>query len=325
MSDSGLAAHQIRRLVLEFLQVQVEPGDAVVVAVSGGGDSLALAAAVSAVQSEMSLRPTVVIVDHQLQAGSDLVAAKAAQVASSLGLTDVRVIPVDVRAVGGDGLESAARSARYDALRRVSSDVSARGILVAHTLEDQAETVLLRLARGSGTRAVAAMKAVSGDIWRPLLGVPRATVAASLEHYGIEPFVDPHNFDSRFLRSRVRHELMPILREVLGADIDAGLARSARLAAEDADALDAAAQQILEYSADSRGLNVDGFGPIPAAITKRVIRQWLLDAGVSAAGLTAVHIEAVDRLARDASVHGPVTVVGGVTVHKASGRLRLLN
>jgi tRNA(Ile)-lysidine synthase len=273
----------------------------------------------------MSLRPTIVIVDHQLQSGSNDVAAQAAQVAASLGLTDVRVIPVDVRAEGGDGLESAARAARYDALRRVCSDVSARGILVAHTLEDQAETVLLRLARGSGTRAIAAMKSVSGDIWRPLLGVPRATVAASLEHYGIEPFVDPHNFDSRFLRSRVRHELMPILREVLGADIEIGLARSARLAAEDADALDAAAQQILEYSVDAQGLGVEGLGPIPAAITKRVIRQWLLDSGVSAAGLTAIHIEAVDRLARDPSVHGPVTVVGGVTVHKASGRLRLLN
>ena len=325
MSDSGLAAHHVRRAVREFLEARIEPGDGLVLAVSGGADSLALAAAVASLQAELSLRATVVVVDHQLQEGSAEVAAQSAARAQTLGLTDVRVIAVDVADASGEGLESSARAARYSALRIISAEVAARAIVVAHTLEDQAETVLLRLARGSGTRAIAAMKPESGDIWRPLLGVPRATVALSLAHYGIEAFVDPHNFDSRFLRSRVRHELMPALREVLGSDIDAALARTARLAREDADALDAVAESLLELSRAGAELLSADFARHPAAITKRAIRLWLLESGVSGAGLTAVHIEAIDALARQPDLHGPVTVVGGVEVHKASGRLRLLN
>jgi tRNA(Ile)-lysidine synthase len=213
MTESGLAAHRARRALREFLVSQsVEPGDYIVLGVSGGADSLALAAAAASIKNELAVTFVPVVVDHGLQPGSADVAANAAQKCRDLGLDSALVVTVEVDLDAGDGLEAAARAARYQALRKVAAEHSARGICVAHSLEDQAETVLLRLARGSGSRAIAAMQSVTGDIWRPFLGFQRKDLRIALTHYELEPFDDAHNVDPRFLRSRIRSEVMPLLR-----------------------------------------------------------------------------------------------------------------
>lgn len=324
MTESGLAAHRVRQALRSFLAQKAEAGDKVVLGVSGGADSLAMACAAAEIADELAMEFVPVIVDHQLQSGSGDVARRAVEQCQSLGLSASRIRTVDVVLGSGDGLEAAARDARYAALHAVAAEVGARGIAVAHTMEDQAETVLLRLARGSGSRAIAAMQPVTGEIWRPLLRLDRQTLRLALTHFGLEAYEDAHNTDPRFLRSRVRHELMPLLREVLGHDIEAGLAKTADLVGEDADALDASAANIYKYSVLDGELDCSGFGPIPAAITRRVVRLWLLDQGASAAGLSRLHIEAVHRLGTDRSVSGPVKVVGGIEVSLVSGRLRAL-
>ena len=324
MADSGLAAHHVRKALREFLESACAPGDTVVLGVSGGADSLALAAAASNIQAETSLSFFAVVIDHGLQPESAAIAQEAAERCADLGLSHVRVVAVEVDTTHGDGIEAAARTARYAALRTVAQEVCAAGIVVAHTREDQAETVLLRLARGSGTRAIAGMQAVAGDIWRPLLDLSRQTLRDSLSFYGVTPHDDVHNRDPRFLRSHIRHEVMPMLRDVLGADIESALAQTAALAGEDANALDDAAAALYQSCVVGSELVYSAFGLHPAAVTKRVVRLWLIERGVSAAGLGRVHIEAVHRLATDRTISGPVKVVGGVEVFKASGRLRVL-
>lgn len=325
MTDSGLAAHQARRALRDFLTNRVEAGDVVVIGVSGGADSLALAATAASVAGELSVTFVPVVVDHQLQADSADFTSRAVEQCLGLGLVSSRSIAVQVDSGTGEGLEAAARTQRYAALRSTAAELGAVGILVAHTLEDQAETVLLRLARGSGSRAIAAMQPVAGDIWRPFLQVERATLRLALSHYRLEPHEDAQNQDSRFLRVQVRHQLMPLLRAVLGDDIDRGLARTAELVGEDADALDASAANIYKYAVVDGELDCSGFGPVPAAITRRVVRLWLLDQGVPAASLSRLHIESVHRLGTDPTVSGPVKVAGGIEVAVASGRLRALN
>jgi len=239
-----------------------------------------------------------------------------------LGLTQALIRKVVVDPAQTGGLESAARDARYNALRSVANEFNAVGIMIAHTQEDQAETVLLGLARGSGTRSLAGMAADVAGIWRPLLELSRAEVLESLGHYGITPFTDPHNSDSRFTRVRVRHDVMPVLRAALGPGVDAALARTAALARDDADALDLLAQDLLTTCRSEAELVLDSLTLVPPALISRVIRLWLIERGAPVSSLTFEHITAVTRLACDPRVQGPATVAGGVEVFKASGRLR---
>lgn len=250
----------------------------VLVALSGGADSLALAAAVAAEAAAAGLRAGAVIVDHGLQAGSAAVAARAASQASALGLDPVLVRRVTVpggavvsgsggsggSSGGSGGPEAAARTARYEALAAVAAECGAVAVLTAHTRDDQAEQVLLALARGSGTRSIAGIpsqRTMAGAILviRPLLdeqaGVTREITETSCAELGLEPWHDPHNLDRSFARVRVRVDAMPLLEQKLGRGFAAGLARSADLAREDADALDALAQQ--HYAAIVR---VEGSG-----------------------------------------------------------------
>ena len=229
----------------------LQPGERVVVALSGGADSLALTAAAVAVGAELGLLCEAVVIDHQLQPGSGETAARAADQARILGCAEARVVTVEVpRGAGSGGLEAAARAVRYAALEAVAAEQPpAAAILLGHTRDDQAETVLLGLARGSGTRSLAGMAARSGLNLRPLLDLPRdVVVAAALEAAAadprLEPWTDPHNADAGFARVRVREQLLPILEASLGPGIVEALARTASLAREDADALDAWADRV---------------------------------------------------------------------------------
>lgn len=282
--DRQGALNRLRAAVAEFAVRHVPADSGWCVAVSGGSDSLALAAAASAV------RPTVaLIVDHGLQPGSRDIAEQAMAQALSLGCRSARVLTADVGTAGGP--EGAARVARYQALESARADSP---VLLGHTLDDQAETVLLGLGRGSGPRSVAGMRPYDPPWCRPLLGIRRATTEAACAELGVAPWHDPHNDDPRFTRVRLRHEVLPLLEEVLGGGVAEALARTAVALREDTDLLDRIADETLPEVSAPDGLDAAALTGLPAAVRRRVIRRWLMQGG--ATDLTDTHIRGVDDL-----------------------------
>lgn len=271
------------------------------VALSGGPDSLALTAVAAA------LRPTTaLIVDHRLQPGSDQVAETARRQAISLGCVAAQIISVDVGSVGGP--EAAARQARYAALDAARDGAP---VLLGHTLDDQAETVLLGLGRGSGARSIAGMRPHDPPWHRPLLGVRRTLTQAACEELGLTPWQDPHNAEGRFTRVRLRHEVLPLLEDVLGGGVAEALARTATALREDTETLDALADDALAATRTEAGdLDPARLTPLPDALRRRVIRAWLLDGG--ACDLTDIQIRAVDRLVTAWRGQGGVAVGSGL-------------
>ena len=240
------ALADVRRAVRSAL-----PADGLVlVALSGGPDSLALAAAAGFEAPRAGLRAGAVIVDHQLQEGSDAVAERAAEQARALGLDPVRVVQVTV-AEGRDGPEAAARAARYAALEGVAADTGAVAVLLGHTLDDQAETVLLGLARGSGAGSLQGMAPAAGLFRRPLLGIRRSVTVQACIDAGLEPWADPHNADPAYTRVRVRSNVLPVLEAELGPGVAEALARTAEQLREDDDAfatmIDEVAEELAEH------------------------------------------------------------------------------
>lgn len=329
------------RAAVRACLADLEPGQRVIVALSGGADSLALAAATVAVGAELGLLCEAVVIDHQLQPRSGEVAARAAEQALILGCVQARVIAVDVaRGSGSGGVEAAARAARYAALDTAAGVAPpAAAVLLGHTREDQAETVLLGLARGSGTRSLAGMAARSGVYRRPLLDLPREVVAAAaLEAAAadsrLEPWSDPHNTDAGFTRVRVRHEVLPVLESALGPGIVEALARTATQAREDADALDAWAEQVwaaveradTSQPAGAAALPIAALTsagePLPPAIVNRVVRRFLVGAGCPTGSLTAGHTRAVAALLEPGtSARAEVALPGGRRARREAGAL----
>lgn len=246
----------------------------VLVALSGGPDSLALAAAVAFEAPRAGLTAGAVVVDHGLQPGSDAVAARAAEQAADLGLAPVRVVRVEVGAAGGP--EAAARDARYAALEAAAAEMGATAVLLGHTLDDQAETVLLGLARGSGAASLQGMAPVTGLWRRPLLGIRRSATRAACADAGLEPWADPHNDDPAYARVRVRRAVLPVLESELGPGVAEALARTAEQLREDGAALDAFAEEVAEDLADhaEAGLTlpVPALAANPAALRQRLVR-----------------------------------------------------
>lgn len=271
------------------------------VALSGGPDSLALAAVSATV-----LPTTALIVDHGLQPDSAQVASAARAQAISVGCSDAKVIRVHVGNVGGP--EAAARQARYRALEEARAGAP---VLLAHTLDDQAETVLLGLGRGSGPRSMAGMRPHDPPWCRPLLGVRRELTVSACAELGLTPWQDPHNTDARFTRVRLRTEVLPLLEDVLGGGVAGALSRTATALREDTDTLDGLAAEVLAgLGEDGRyeSLPAAALAGLPAAIRRRVIREWLLAGG--AIGLTDKHIRAVDALVTAWRGQGGVAVPG---------------
>jgi tRNA(Ile)-lysidine synthase len=297
-------------------------GRRVLVACSGGADSLALAAATAFVAPRLGIAAGLVTVDHGLQAGSSEQAARVAATGYDLGLDPVEIVTV---AVGRDGgPEAAARTARYAALESVATALDA-SVLLGHTLDDQAETVLLGLGRGSGPRSIAGMRPVAGCWLRPFLGLRRRTTAAACAALGLIPWEDPHNANPAFRRVRLRREVLPLLEDVLAGGVAEALARTASLVQDDLDALDALASKINTRAATpGRGgggidLELTGLADQPRAIRTRVLRAWATRAG--AEPLTATHLAALDALLTDWHGQGPVDLPGGVRAVRASGKL----
>ncbi|MFV2197160.1 tRNA lysidine(34) synthetase TilS [Nocardiopsis sp. LOL_012] len=307
------------------------PEDAtVLVACSGGADSLALAGAVAFEAPRLGLAAGAVTVDHGLQEGSAERAKAVAGVLRGLGLAPVAVRRVEVAGHGGP--EAAARRARYGALDAVAADHGV--VLLGHTLDDQAETVLLGLARGSGARSLSGMAARTGRYLRPFLELERATVRAACERMGLDAWEDPHNTDPRYARSRVRHEALPALERALGPGIAGALARTAALLRQDADTLDALAADLYADAGDASEAPVDGTrsaGPVlraepldeaPASLRTRVLRRAALEAGCPPSALTARHVREVERLVTEWRGQSHIDLPGGVRARRAGKRVR---
>ncbi|MDH6238262.1 tRNA lysidine(34) synthetase TilS [Cryobacterium sp. CG_9.6] len=236
------AIADVRRAVRTILTVGPAP-DFVLVGLSGGADSLALAAATAFEARRAGVRAGAVIVNHQLQNGSADVAATAAGQARQLGLEPVLVLTVAVGAVGGP--EAAARAARYAAFDRAMTETGASAVLLGHTLDDQAETVLLGLARGSGPTSLRGMSVRNGPYLRPILGIRREQTRQFCIDSGLTPWNDPQNGDPHYARVRVRQTVLPVLESELGPGISEALARTADALREDSDALDDLARAVL--------------------------------------------------------------------------------
>ena len=231
----------------------------------------------------------------------------------------MRVVRVEVDDLGA-GPEGAAREARYRALAGQAAELAAGSVLLGHTRDDQAETVLLGLARGSGTRSLAGMAPVRGIYRRPLLRVSRAEVRAALAETGLQAWSDPHNQDPAYLRVRIRDTVLPLLEEQLGPGITESLGRTAELARADADALDAWALRVgAEWEAADRPVAV--LSGLPVAVRSRVLLAAARSSGAPATDLTAAHIAAIDRLVTDWRGQGPLHLPGRVIVGRRYGRL----
>lgn len=303
-------------------------GDRVVVALSGGPDSLALTAAATRVAAERGLLCDALVVDHGLQAGSDEVAQRAAAQARALGCHRADVVAVQVpRGPGSGGPEAAARAARYRALEQsAAGPPSAAAVLLGHTRDDQAETVLLALARGSGTRSLAGMPARAGLYRRPLLDLPRAWVAAAAQEAAaadpaLAPWTDPQNDDPGFARTRVRRDVLPVLVAALGPGVVGALARTARLARADADALDAWADSLWHRHPAGEGLLAAELVDLPEALASRLVRRQLLAAGCPAGDLTCEHVDRVLALAAGPGGRAEVALPGARRARRDGDRV----
>ena len=315
------AVAETRRCVRHGLD-DLTPGDLVLTACSGGADSLALAAALAHEAPRLGLRAGGVTIDHGLQAGSARQAAAVAATLAGLGLDPVRSVAVAVAGHGGP--EAAARAARYDALDEAARSTGAVAVLLGHTRDDQAETVLLGLARGSGARSLAGMAARRGHYRRPLLGVGRATLRDACQALGFEPWDDPHNTDPAYRRTRVRHQALPVLEQALGPGIAEALARSAGQLRADCDALDTLARAEGQRLGDGGGgLDAAGLARLPAAIRTRVLRASAIAAGCPAGALTARHIDALDALVTGWRGQRWADLPGGVRGRRQYGKLLL--
>ena len=291
-------------------------GTSLTVACSGGADSLALAWAVRRV---VSVPVRGLVVDHGLQPGSAAQAERAAAQLRTLGLDAVEVRSVQVEQAGG--LEAAARTARYAALQPGSDR---EVVLLGHTLDDQAETVLLGLARGSGPRSIAGMRAWRAPWGRPLLGVRRTDTQACCRAAGLTWWDDPHNADSRFTRVRLRREVLPLLEDVLGGGVAPALARTAALMSDDLAALDELAVRLLARASATAGvgsgLRVSTLRAEPSAVRRRALRLYLQELGIT--DLTFDHLRRVEALL-DGS--GAVRLPGGADLGVVAGELVIVD
>ena len=311
----------IRSAVRECLS-SCSAGDTVLVAVSGGADSLALAAALVPEAKNLLVNLVGVTIDHQLQKNSGEQATKVLAQLLELGIDKVEIVKVDVEML--DGLEASARRARYAALDALAEKHNARLVFLGHTLNDQAESVLLGLARGSGARSLSGMARCTGKYCRPLLEITRLQTLAACDENKLTPWVDPHNSDLSFARVRVRTDALPKLEESIGPGITEALARSADLLRDDADALDGWATQVAA-ELDLANLEITRLADLPKAVRTRLLHKAIYAAGAPMGSITAEHVASVEAFVTSWHGQGACSLPGGVKVSRISGRLSLLS
>lgn len=289
------AMADVRRAVRENL-ADIEPGSLVVVALSGGADSLSLAAATAFEAPRLGLVAGAVIVDHGLQEGSEQVALAAAEQAKLLGLDPVFIRTAEV--IPTAGLEADARNARYEQFEAVVRETGAAAVLLGHSQDDQAETVLLGLTRGAGATSLAGMTSVNGIYRRPLLNLSRELLRQACVDQGLEIWDDPHNQDPRFTRVRIRNNVLPVLEAELGPGITQALARTAQHLQEDAAVLDRLTSEALpkDLEADKSRVFVpiEQIEALEQAILARVLRSIVKE--YFDVSLSATHTDAIVQL-----------------------------
>lgn len=286
--------------------VHTNPDHPAVIGLSGGPDSLALVAAAAAEGKHVRA----VVVDHGLQPGSAEVAARAAEQAQRFGVP-AEVVRVDVDAASDTGravgLEAAARAARYEALFAAAGPDA--DVWVAHTAEDQAETLLLGALRGNP----AGMAPRSDRLVRPFLFLRRAETVGACQEVGLETWNDPMNHDPAYRRVAIRQQIIPALTDLLGGDAVAPLAAAANRIAEDRELLESLTN--LEPTTDCDELAAD-----PAPVRRRRIAAWLIDNGIPVQG---DQLTAIECLVTGWHGQGPITLAGGRTVTREGGHLHL--
>jgi tRNA(Ile)-lysidine synthase len=262
------------------------------------------------------------VVDHGIQEGSDAVARAAGEQCRGLGLGPViiRTLAVDA----GPNLEARARDARYAAIDEAARQVGAAAVLIGHTLDDQAESVLLALARGSGSRSLSGMAPVRGLYRRPLLGIRRAETVQACLDAGLAAWNDPMNTPGgphRSLRAEVRAEVLPVMVEVLGPGVVLGLARTAQLARADCEALDRLAEAAGARAVIVGEVDVARLKSEMEAVRRRVLRRAAVAWGSGAGSLSVRHVDALDALVIDWHGQGPVSLPDGIEVVRTCGKL----
>lgn len=290
------------------------PHRPVLVACSGGADSVALAAGLAFVAAGTGRPAGLVTIDHGLQPDSAAQAARVVELGHRLGLAPACQLRVEVGGIGGP--EAAARTARYAALDGLDGL-----ILLGHTADDQAETVLLGLGRGSGPRSIAGMRPIDGRYLRPLLGLRRADTEASCAALELPYWRDPHNADPRFQRARLRTEVLPLLEDVLQGGVAGALARTAEQLQDDLAALDELAGRLLAAARSGDALLVEPLAGQPRAILARVLKRWAEGAGADP--VSSVHVRQLVALVSDWHGQLGVDLPGGRRAIRSAGRLRL--
>ena len=323
--DPAVAAARLAvRRALEELVPPDRAEGGVLVACSGGADSSALLAATVFESRRDARRVVAATVDHGLQEGSREHADRVVAQMAALGASETMAVRVRVEAPG-TGPEAAARHARYAALSQAAAASRVGTVLLGHTRDDQAETVLLGLTRGSGGRSIAGMRRWydEGEVRfvRPLLDLTRAQTEQACRAEGIEVWQDPHNDDPRFTRSRLRQRVMPVLEEELGPGVGAALARTGELLQQDLAALEELSAAAYRRARTADGaLDVDRLAVEHPALASRVLRSAALAAGSPPADLAKVHVDALLGLVH--RPHGEVQLPGHLSVLREGDRLR---
>lgn len=304
----------IRIAVRDWLEKYGEHRTDVWVAISGGADSMALLAALIFHGRDGVLKIHAMTVDHQLQHGSAQRAEAVAAQALSMGSTSAQVATVALD--GSSNMEAAARRARYAALRTLCDGSQ---YLLGHTLDDQAESVLMGLGRGSGPRSIMGMAPYGEERGRPLLGIRRSQTRAACDALIVAVWDDPHNDDPRFTRVRIRNEALPLLEDILGGGVVAALGRTAAMLQQDEMALTEAADRLrtaLAQITEGGGLDCSLLGQLASGMRTRVLKLWL-ERNHGRGNLTSAHVNAVDELITSYHGQGPVYLPGGATVERA--------
>ncbi len=293
----------------------------VLVACSGGADSLALLSAAIFEGHKIDARVIGVTVDHGLQPDSAGHAERVVAQMARMGADETASATVRVDA-GGRGTEAAAREARYAVLEQMTEHFGADLVLLGHTRDDQAETVLLGLTRGSGARSLAGMRPGFDAYRRPLLDVSRDDTLTAAQVEGLDIWEDPHNADPAFTRSRVRHVVLPMLERELGPGVRDALARTADALREDAALLDDLANAAYDEVSTDTGLDAIALAAQPVAIAHRVLRLAALEAGAPAAELFRVHVLGLAALLGPQPRPGQVQLPGRITAVREEDQVR---
>ena len=307
----------VRLAVRNTLTTNTKPGQKLLVAVSGGADSLALAAAAQFEAKKLGLKIAAAVIDHGLQEVSAKVAALSAKRLEQIGFEEVIVKKVRVGKSGGP--EAAARTARYSALETIRQQTKSHFIVLGHTASDQAETVLLGLVRGSGAKSLSGMSEKAGYLLRPLLGIDRATTEAFCKDSGIKYWLDPQNKDEKYLRVVIRKQVLPLLEKLLGGSVAKSLIRTADQLREDDQHLDAQAQRSFKNNAKVSGSGISfeakSLAKLPAAILNRVIKKALDSFGSES---SRTHVLAVSDLVLSWHGQKPLALPGVRVVRRGN-------